>query len=113
MKRTLNSTALSLAISLLTALVATPAWARSITVYGSGTETGYCSSQQGYFCIQNIKSNAEASAKRQAQWSCTSQMGRPSYSGFCNSNCSPSMLPPNGSTWVRCSADCSMQCELN
>lgn len=86
-----------------------------IYVTGDGRQSSYCNANSGYFCLDNIKRQAQADAERDARWSCEmSHRGRAlTFTASTNTNCNPSYLPPNhNGTWVNCSAQCRMQCEV-
>ena len=102
-----------LMILLLTVFTA-PAFARTTTVNGYGRETGYCSGVQGNSCIRYIQDRAEIDGGRDAEWRCRANGGQSrSYSTHCNTSCFPNYIRPDErSTPVRCSATCSMQCEI-
>lgn len=91
-----------------------PSWGRTTYETGRGNEMGYCSYNQGYFCIDDIKRRAETNGKRDAEWSCQLQRGTPrSYSANCNTSCFPNYLSPNDqNTMVRCNSSCTMSCEI-
>jgi hypothetical protein len=103
----------SLALTALLMIFSSAAFARTIMVYGNGSETGHCTDTQGYFCISTLKDRAESTGKRQAEWSCQSNLGTPLiYTAYCSTFCSPNYIPPGQSAWVRCDANCSMQCDV-
>jgi hypothetical protein len=88
--------------------------ARAIYVQGSGSGTGYCSYNQGPYCISGVQAQAERSAVGQAEQSCRMNQGDPlSYTASCNGSCFPSVLSPQDvNTMVRCSTNCQMQCNV-
>jgi len=99
----------------LVAAFALPAFARTTQVTGYGRETGYCSAGPiGDSCIRSVKERAERDGLRDADWRCQSSQGQSRhYTGNCNSSCFPNYIPPrNGPTSVRCTATCTMQCEI-
>ncbi|WP_413291232.1 hypothetical protein [Bdellovibrio sp. HCB337] len=101
-----------LVMTLLAGLTVSSAFARTTMITGRANEFGYCSYNQGRFCIDRIADRAERAAERDADWRCRSSGGKSSLSPFCSSSCNPSFLPPgNQSTPVRCNASCTVQCE--
>jgi hypothetical protein len=94
--------------------VSSAGWARTTLAMGHGSAMGSCSYEDGYICIMNLESSAERDGQWNAESNCRMQNGRPQgYTAYCSKNCFPNMVPPGQTALVNCTADCSLQCEVN
>jgi hypothetical protein len=85
------------------------------TLFTSGTGFGMCDgSPSGYFCVQQIKQQAEDQAQNQALIQCQLQRGQlEQFSGICNDFCSPFNIPPGSRMQsVNCNANCTYRCDI-
>lgn len=99
----------------LTSLAAFEAYARTVTVTGRGSASGYCNTNSGAYCLDGIKRRAEQDALRDAQRTCEfNYRGRPGFYASYSSICNPPRLPINhDGTSVNCNSSSSLNCEVN
>ena len=108
-----------LSVILISFLSFSTAWAqdaeieRIIYETGTGRATGSCA-QPFTSCINRVKVDAEYNAVRDAAFKCEAQGGSFSGGHNCNTQCSPTMIPPNAPpTYVVCNATCTLRCAID
>jgi hypothetical protein len=100
---------------LVCALMSVSAFATLYMATGSGSASGFCDGNSGFWCMDSIKQRAHQDAVNQAQFNCSVHNGQAaSYTASCYSEyCSPFSIPPNSpSQMVSCQSQCQLQCEV-
>lgn len=99
-------------ISVPVMLLGLSAFAKTTYTQGSGWASGYCRGND-YFCARNLQDRSERDGKNDAEFQCRVHQGNPlSFSGRCNTYCSPNYIPPDQNAYVQCRSTCTVQCEV-
>lgn len=103
-----------LLLTLVAGFVGSTALARMTYTSGHGQAMGYCSYNQGSFCIDRIRDSAESQGHRDAEWRCQANGGRSqTLSPNCSTSCVPGFLTPRDkNVVVRCSSSCTVNCDI-
>jgi hypothetical protein len=87
---------------------------RTETVFGNSTSFGFCGGANGYFCIDQLKMQAERDAGYQVNMSCQADRGQLQGFAYCSTNCFPFYIPPNAPMQsANCSAQCNQTCIIS
>ncbi len=77
-----------------------------------GYSRGFCDGQNQYFCIDQLKRDAERDAENSMYYECMAKNGYlESWSKRCFNNCSPIFIPSDSnSVYVNCNSNCQVDC---
>lgn len=84
------------------------------TESGIGHAGGYCQGGgSAYFCIEQIKRQAQESARRYGEFSCRSHRGTPrTFGAYCHDYCTPFSIPSGSpAQYVTCDSTCILTCD--